>query len=109
MNIPILNSYNPYKQTEQNYQINSDEKLNEESINTNTDTKNKETISKLNQSYINKLSNGQDELLSQNERDYFMELFPDRKELIENHIVFNRNGKISQSNLSKGIILDGKA
>ncbi|HOV91744.1 MAG TPA: hypothetical protein PLC04_01525 [Candidatus Kapabacteria bacterium] len=108
MNIPILNSYNPYKQTEQNYQINSEEKLSEGSINTKDDTKNNKTISKLNQSYINKLSNGQDELLSQNERDYFMELFPERKEMIENHIVFNRNGRIFQSNLSKGIILDGK-
>jgi len=109
MNIPILNSYNPYIQNENNYQINTDDnKINQDNISSRQDAKERSTDPVLNHSNVNKISNLQDELLSQNERDYFMQLFPDRKELIEKHVVFNRNGKISQSNLSKGMMLDGK-
>lgn len=109
MNIPILNSYNPYIQNENNYKINNDDnRLNQENITSKQNEKDKSQVLSSEQAYISKLENTQDDLLSQNERDYFMQLFPDRRDIIEKHIVFNRNGKVSQSNLSKGMILDGK-
>ncbi|HAW08886.1 MAG TPA: hypothetical protein DCW42_06935 [Bacteroidetes bacterium] len=109
MSIPILNSYNPYIQNDRNNSSNPEEKkIAQDGIEARQDAKKDATISKLNQSNISKLSNSQDELFSQNERDYFVQLFPERKDLIERHIVFNRNGRVSQSNLSKGMILDGK-
>jgi len=37
-----------------------------------------------------------------------MKLFPDEQSQIEKHIVFNRNGRINESNVSKGILLDAK-
>lgn len=48
-------------------------------------------------------------LISQKERAFFMSMFPDNSEQLENHIVFNRSGKIQSHNLYKGTIIDGRA
>lgn len=50
-----------------------------------------------------------DNLITRNERDFFIGMFPANSEQIEKHVVFNRNGHIQSQNLSKGIFIDGKA
>ncbi len=47
-------------------------------------------------------------LLTKQERNYFIKLFPESKEIIEKHILFNRNAKIQNIETFKGIYIDGK-
>lgn len=48
-------------------------------------------------------------IVSQSERHYFENLFPDSSSLLQNHILFNRSGKITEMNVNKGSLLDAKA
>lgn len=52
--------------------------------------------------------NNNGSVLTQNERDFFIKMFPQNSEQIQNHVVFNRNGKLQSSNTSKGLIIDGR-
>ncbi len=47
-------------------------------------------------------------LLSQKERDFFVKIFPDNSSKIENHILFNRKGRLQSVNIMKGTIIDGR-
>ena len=49
-----------------------------------------------------------DNLISSSERNFFKGLFPDRADQIDKHVLFNRNGKVTQNFTSKGLIVDGK-
>jgi hypothetical protein len=45
-------------------------------------------------------------VLTKNERSFFMKLFPENSAQIEQHELFNRNGKVTKTSFSKGTILD---
>ncbi|MGA2296424.1 MAG: hypothetical protein ABSG15_02630 [FCB group bacterium] len=47
--------------------------------------------------------------ISENERQFFINMFPENSDQIEKHILFTRNGKIQTQDISKGVIVDGKA
>ena len=47
-------------------------------------------------------------LLSQTERDFFVKIFPDNSSKIENHVLFNRKGRLQSVNIMKGTIIDGR-
>jgi hypothetical protein len=100
MSISILNSYNPYSKKQDlaldvlSSQI--DKRLSNDLQNNNLRDK------------IERLQEVPEKLITKNERNYFMKLFPDEQSQIEKHIVFNRNGRINESNVSKGILLDAK-
>lgn len=49
------------------------------------------------------------ELISDKERNFFKSLFPERSDSIDKHVLFNRNGKVSQAYVSKGAIFDSRA
>ncbi|MFP4528267.1 MAG: hypothetical protein ACLFQX_06930 [Candidatus Kapaibacterium sp.] len=49
-----------------------------------------------------------DELLSRSEREFFIKLFPENSEQIENHVLFNRQGRMQSHNINKGMIVDGR-
>ncbi len=49
------------------------------------------------------------ELVSNKERDFFIKLFPESSEQLTRHVLFNRNGKLQQQPIMKGLIIDGKA
>jgi hypothetical protein len=59
-----------------------------------------------------KLSTGEDSsstnILTQNEREFFIKMFPQNSEQIQKHVVFNRNGRLQSTNVSKGVIIDGR-
>lgn len=87
MNINILQSNNPYlsKVREQNRVKKTDNKLS-----------NKELV------------DSSKNLISKSERKYFADLFPDNSLQIEKHVLFNRNGKVTEINLNQGRLLDRK-
>lgn len=87
MNINILQSNNPYlsKVREQNRVKKTDNELS-----------NKELV------------DSSKNLISKSERKYFAELFPDNSLQIEKHVLFNRNGKVTEINLNQGRLLDRK-
>lgn len=101
MNVSILNSYNPYSKTKEITLENLNEQV-EKRLNSNLN----QTNGRLNTQQI---KNSADELITQKERDFFKKLFPMDKTQLDRHIVFNRNGKINETNISKGILIDSKA
>ena len=46
--------------------------------------------------------------ISNSEMKFFQQLFPENAAQIEKYLAFNRNGKVVETNLSKGSIIDGK-
>ncbi|GAB5464839.1 MAG: hypothetical protein Kapaf2KO_02750 [Candidatus Kapaibacteriales bacterium] len=61
---------------------------------------------KINGAVTPKINPNNNELITDGERQFFKKLFPDSKQLIEMHEVFNRNGSVSNSGVKKGVILD---
>lgn len=48
------------------------------------------------------------DLVTQNEREFFVKMFPENSAQLENHVLFNRNGRIQAVNPEKGLIVDGR-
>ncbi len=46
-------------------------------------------------------------VLTKQEKRFFKKLFPENSDQIERHVLFNRNGKITNTPASKGSIFDG--
>ena len=54
--------------------------------------------------------NGDSASLSQSERDFFVNMFPDNSEQIRKHVLFNRQGRVETLNTTaKGSLFDGVA
>ena len=53
-----------------------------------------------------KSNNVDNSVLTKKERTFFMKLFPENSAQIEQHELFNRNGKLTKTSFSKGTILD---
>lgn len=49
-----------------------------------------------------------DKIINPEERDFFVKMFPDSSSQIEKHVLFNRNGRLQVTNISKGMIIDGR-
>ena len=108
MNINVLQTRNPYTNN---------------SIAARNNTKN---LTKTNNSFSNEIANVSksnakksqkiesktneinENVISKSEIQYFQKLFPANSTQIENHIVFNRNGKITETNLNIGSLIDRK-
>lgn len=50
----------------------------------------------------------QHKILDQKEREFFIKMFPESSQKIENHVLFNRNGKVQSYSYAKGLIIDAK-
>ncbi|ROL59569.1 hypothetical protein D9V87_04825 [Bacteroidetes/Chlorobi group bacterium MS-B_bin-24] len=50
----------------------------------------------------------QNSIISRQEREFFIKMFPESSNKIENHILFNRNGKVQSYNYAKGTIIDAR-
>lgn len=57
---------------------------------------------------FNNKVNEPDTILSDNEKQFFKNIFPESKESLERHVVFNRNGKVQSKTFSLGTLLDAK-
>ena len=47
-------------------------------------------------------------VITKQERKFFVKMFPESEEQINNHVLFNRNGKVQSTNVYKGSLVDGK-
>ena len=47
-------------------------------------------------------------VITNQERKFFVKMFPESEEQIKNHVLFNRNGKVQNTNVYKGSLVDGK-
>ncbi len=102
MNVSILNSYNPYINTKEQ---SVDNQNLEQSKDRFDSSKLKQLENTNNRNVSVKATN---DIITQNEREYFIQLFPENLNSLKQHIVFDRNGKVNTTNLSKGILVDGK-
>jgi hypothetical protein len=48
------------------------------------------------------------QLLTRKEREFFIKMFPENSNQIENHVLFNRNGRLQTQSFSKGLIVDSR-
>ena len=98
MNIYAINAYNNQKfnEIQENMKI-SNIKIEDKSKTDKTFDQQTQTLK------------NQEKIITETEREFFMNLFPENSQQIENHILFNRNGRIMMPSISKGSILDGKA
>ncbi len=48
-------------------------------------------------------------LITRQERDFFIKMFPENSDKLEKHVLFNRNGRLQTHNVQKGSIIDQKA
>lgn len=101
MRIDGLNVYNQYNGIENN-------RLKEESKkaeNLNSTKKLNQDANEVKGNYLNNLN--PNKIITRQERQYFKNMFPESSELIEKHVLFNRNAKIQSPNISKGQLIDG--
>ncbi len=61
-----------------------------------------------NGTYIKFNAQNLNDLVSKNERDFFMQMFPDNQKQLQNHVLFNRNGRLQKVSYEKGLIVDGR-
>lgn len=47
-------------------------------------------------------------VVSRSERNFFIRMFPESAQQLENHVLFNRNGRVTTPAISKGMIVDGR-
>ncbi|TNE34149.1 hypothetical protein EP342_03170 [bacterium] len=57
---------------------------------------------------FNNKVNQPDTILSDNEKNFFKKIFPESKETLDRHVVFNRNGRVQSKTFSLGTMLDAK-
>lgn len=57
---------------------------------------------------FNNKVNEPDTILSDNEKQFFKKIFPESKESLDRHVVFNRNGRVQSKSFSLGTLLDAK-
>lgn len=99
MKINVLNAYNnPYANS-------LSENLASNGISINGNVVQKNTEMAISKSSEETLSDG---LLTKKERTFFKKLFPENSDQIEKHVLFNRNGKLHNANVNKGVIFDGR-
>ena len=102
MRIDGLSIYNRYDNLNGN-------KLKEELQKSSSVNTAEKSISKdsndINKNYLNGIN--PNKIITKHERQYFKQMFPESSDLIENHVLFNRNAKIQSPDLRKGQLVDG--
>lgn len=109
MNIPILKANNPYlKNTSEITQDAVKDKL--KTANSSTLQQNNEISSDQNVTDQNQFLQdfNPDKVITKQERKFFIKMFPESSEQLEKHVLFNRNGRTQQTDVRKGLIVDGK-
>jgi len=96
MNINVLQGANPYTNN-----INSANKTKSLARKTEFALPEKVDLSTVNQK-------SKEISISNSEMKFFQKLFPENAVQIEKYLAFNRNGQITETNLTKGSIIDGR-
>jgi hypothetical protein len=101
MRIDGLNVYNQYNGIETN-RLKDDQKRAENLSSTKSLS---QDANELKSNYLNNIN--PNKIITKQERQYFKNMFPESSDLIEKHVLFNRNAKIQSPNISKGQLIDG--
>ncbi len=110
MKIPGINAYNTYT----NNSSEDKTELMNARVNGSRNTAINEAVKKIKDEIIisnkNLVGNSinTDKIITKQERKYFIKMFPESSAIIENHVLFNRNGKVTTPQINKGVIVDGK-
>jgi len=110
MKIPGVNAYNTYT----NNSLDDKTELLNSRVNGSRNAKIAEAVKQIKDeisiSNKNLIGDGinPDKIITKQERKYFIKMFPESSAIIENHVLFNRNGKVTSPQISKGMIVDGK-
>ncbi|MCX7879658.1 MAG: hypothetical protein N2517_03265 [Ignavibacteria bacterium] len=103
MDINPINIYRKYEVNEQNQSGNIQRLINEQIQRPAPKTESRENKDKLSIELKER-----DKIITKEERDFFVKLFPQSAAKIENHILFTRNGKLQSFNYAKGTIIDAR-
>lgn len=110
MKIPGINAYNTFT----NNSLEDKTELANSRVGGSRNTAIKEAVKQIKDEIIisnkNLISEGinPEKVITKQERKYFIKMFPESSAIIENHVLFNRNGKVTTPQISKGMIVDGK-
>ncbi|HRP02579.1 MAG TPA: hypothetical protein PLE30_08030 [Candidatus Kapabacteria bacterium] len=102
MRIDGLNVYHKYEPLNNNK---ISEKLDQSSKTNDIDKATTDTNNTVNNKFLNGINTNK--IITKQERQYFKQMFPESSELIEKHVLFNRNAKIQSPDLRKGQLIDG--
>lgn len=47
-------------------------------------------------------------IITAQEREFFIKMFPESSTKIENHVLFDRNGRLQSKDIAKGTIIDAR-
>jgi hypothetical protein len=110
MKIPVLNTYNTYTNNNADNGLDIASKktngLNGSAINGSIAKVKDEVVLSKDSLIGNKIN--PEKIITKQERKFFIKMFPESSAIIENHVLFNRNGKVTNPQISKGMIVDGK-
>lgn len=105
MKINGLQNYNPYLRNDGEERQVSQSEIAGKTFKTESKkaTDKNDTISQ-----ENNILRNPNKLITSQERRFFKKMFPESAQQIENHILFNRNGKVNTPAVTKGTIVDGR-
>lgn len=104
MKFPILNAYNPYlKNGNANEAFTRAEKVTQQKK--SSPVKQTDTNDAVKQDRLSSIN--VEKVITKQERKFFVKMFPESTAQIENHVLFNRNGRINTKG-TLGTMVDGK-
>lgn len=106
MNVSPINVYNKYEVQKENSSENINKLINQNPQNGKIIPKQGTKNTPQDQLSL-KLQNKND-IITQQERYFFVKMFPESAQKLENHILFNRNGRLLNGSLPKGTIIDAR-
>lgn len=106
MNVNPVNIYNKYEVEKDNPAENIQRLINQNSRNQKIAPTQDDKNSRENQLSL-ELKNGKD-IITQQERSFFVKMFPESGQKLENHVLFNRNGRLNTDSFQKGTIVDAR-
>lgn len=102
MRIDGLNVYNKYDSIDNNR---IKDELKKSNLLNSADKVSAQDSNDVKSNYLNGINTSK--IITKQEKQYFKKMFPESSELIDKHVLFNRNAKIQSPSLQKGQLIDG--
>ena len=102
MNIPLINAYT------NNYTNSIKSSDNKTKVAKSIETDKSLEIKDKNVTRKNEQQLNSNNIITKQERNFFIKMFPESSAQLQQHVLFTRNGKTESPQLSKGSIVDGR-
>ncbi|MGQ9819214.1 MAG: hypothetical protein ACUVQ1_04730 [Candidatus Kapaibacteriales bacterium] len=106
MNVSPINIYNKYEVQKENSPESLPRLINQNLQNSKIIPK--QDLKNNRQDQLSLTLQNKNEIITKQERYFFVKLFPESAQKLENHILFNRNGRLLNGSLPKGAIIDAR-